>query len=579
MAQLTVAQWKALYGNTGTVFPDNTTAEISEGDMRTFGENAGDSFYNKADNPEIATGIPTREFNRTWSSELLFDKNEIEYAEHTLTGDLEYTVAGSGHISNQFSSVVQRVVTDGTRTVTFTGYNFVLGDIQSGSIPEAGTYLVLFLYWNGVATVNWTKPSLEVANLTPLSIPANFAAVPGTDPETEADISWDAVANVSSYEIYRSSTGGAGPWGTAIATPAAGATTYTDTGRSPGTTYHYRIRAIGDQVAFSSSGYAVTAMTTEDAGDVTAPTFTFYPADSATDVPVNGIMTITSSAPLRDQDGTTEITNANVLDYITAVNSSAAAQNITGTIDVTKTIITIRPNVVWTELDDITITIDGVESSVNSVHAVSDSATFTTNDYTSMNGNFLSLGQQIDSIVTGNDINWDIEWEIKDLIITTGIKGLFQKNQDDQRSFLAWLEEYDVHFRFFDTSAPGGALVDASREYIWPDAMVGFTDGKLGFTYRGAVDTNNGLDRVSFFIDDVEITAGKNMIAVNGGLTWPFAISTNAAAFYLSGPTFRQAKNLLISNNFGATVQVNIPIIRTGIDISGNDYHGTWIGA
>src|SRR5688572_19461837 len=44
MAQLTIAQWKALYGNTGTVFPDNTTAEISEGDMRTFGENAADTF-------------------------------------------------------------------------------------------------------------------------------------------------------------------------------------------------------------------------------------------------------------------------------------------------------------------------------------------------------------------------------------------------------------------------------------------------------------------------------------------------------------------------------------------------------
>lgn len=44
MAQLTIAAWKALYGNTGTVFPDNTTGEISEGDMRTFGENAADTF-------------------------------------------------------------------------------------------------------------------------------------------------------------------------------------------------------------------------------------------------------------------------------------------------------------------------------------------------------------------------------------------------------------------------------------------------------------------------------------------------------------------------------------------------------
>jgi hypothetical protein len=531
---------------------------------------------NKRTTPQAIADLSglTREFSRTWSSELLFDKNEIEYAQHELTGDLEYTVAISGHLMNQFSSAVQRVVTDGTRTVTFTGFDFVLGDIQSGSIPDAGTYLVFFLYWNGVSTVNWTIPSLEVANLTPLATPANFAAVPGTDPETEIDITSDAVDNATSYQLDYSTVGLSGPW---ITIPAATGTSYTHTGLTPAATYYYRRRAIGDGIAFSNSQYATTAATTQDTGDVTPPTFTFFPADSAIDIPVNGIMTITSSAPLRDQDGVTAITDANVLDYLTAVDSSAAAQNITATIDVTKTVITIRPDVVWTDLDDITVTIDGVESSVNGVHAVADDATFTTDDYTSMNGNYVNLGQQINSIVTGNDINWDIEFEIKDLIITTGIKGLFQKNQDDQRSFLAWLEEYDVHFIFFDTSAPGGQLVDASREYIWADAMVGFTEGKLGFKYRGAVDTNNGLDRMGFFIDDVEITAGKSMIAVNGGLTWPFAISNSSANFYLSGPTFRLARNLIISNNFGATVQVNIPIIRTGVDISGNSFDGTWV--
>jgi hypothetical protein len=44
MAQRTITQFKALYGSSGTLFPDNTTGEISEGDVRAFGEDIADSF-------------------------------------------------------------------------------------------------------------------------------------------------------------------------------------------------------------------------------------------------------------------------------------------------------------------------------------------------------------------------------------------------------------------------------------------------------------------------------------------------------------------------------------------------------
>lgn len=43
MATLTKVQYKALYGTTGTEFPDNTSGQISESDMRSFGENQADS--------------------------------------------------------------------------------------------------------------------------------------------------------------------------------------------------------------------------------------------------------------------------------------------------------------------------------------------------------------------------------------------------------------------------------------------------------------------------------------------------------------------------------------------------------
>ena len=49
MALLTPSQYAALYGSLGTTFPDNTTAQISEGDMRQFGQDQTDSLLFKSD--------------------------------------------------------------------------------------------------------------------------------------------------------------------------------------------------------------------------------------------------------------------------------------------------------------------------------------------------------------------------------------------------------------------------------------------------------------------------------------------------------------------------------------------------
>jgi hypothetical protein len=46
MATLSKAAFEALYGTNGTTFPDNTTGEISEGDVRQFGQDIADSLYN-----------------------------------------------------------------------------------------------------------------------------------------------------------------------------------------------------------------------------------------------------------------------------------------------------------------------------------------------------------------------------------------------------------------------------------------------------------------------------------------------------------------------------------------------------
>ena len=46
MAIRTKTEFKALYGTSGTLFPDNTTGAISEADVRAFGEDIADSFSN-----------------------------------------------------------------------------------------------------------------------------------------------------------------------------------------------------------------------------------------------------------------------------------------------------------------------------------------------------------------------------------------------------------------------------------------------------------------------------------------------------------------------------------------------------
>lgn len=53
MAAINKASFANLYGNAGTTFPDNTNGEISEGDMRAFGQHIAESV------PFLADIIPT----------------------------------------------------------------------------------------------------------------------------------------------------------------------------------------------------------------------------------------------------------------------------------------------------------------------------------------------------------------------------------------------------------------------------------------------------------------------------------------------------------------------------------------
>lgn len=518
----------------------------------------------------------TRESNRASSTELLFDKNVIQMDTLVQSGSLTITVADAGHLSGQESVIETKVESNGVDPITYEGVDYFSNTAQ-GEVLDAGTYQFWFVrMMDGTVTVSVVKPSLEANLITPLSIPANFAAVQGTDPETEIDLSWDAVPDVSSYEIYRSLTGVDGSWGVAITTPAAVDTTYTDTGRSPATTYHYRIRAIGNGTTFTNSGYATSVATTQDAGDVTDPAFTFFPLDAATDVVVNRVVDITVSEPIRDADGVTEITNANIGNYVTASGSVSGAISITGTIDVTKTDIAISAvGGAWPANEDITITIDGVED-LNGNEPAADSITFTTSDFTEMILNELNFGLVVDSIISGPDTNWEAEYEFEEISETGNVNTSKHSSVDNQVSSV-WSANvgaaHDSKFKYYKRV---NAISFYSREIIWAAATDGVSSGKLGLKVDTTIDTNNGLDRAGLYLDDVLITAGKSLVATSDGPgVWPWDTSGGTAPFRLTG-NLKRVRNFKLKTNNGATTVIDVPIIRTGIDVSGNDYHGTW---
>lgn len=527
-----------------------------------------------------AQGGTSREFGRAYSDELLFDKNEIEGVIHVQDAPIVFSVASSGHITNSWSFYGQRIQTDGVNTISFEGFNHI-SNISQGEILDEGTYQ--FIFWrspDGTVRASLMLPSSEVANLTTLATPANFEAVPdGSNGDTELDLSWDAVTNVSSYELDYSVSGGSGPW-IALATPGSGDTTYAHTGLSVGTTYHYRLRAIGDQVSFANSNYTIAASMTEDAGDVTAPVATFTPADAATDIPMNRQVVIDFDEAIRDADGTTEITNANVLDYLIAKedNISGSDISITATISVDKRQILIDPVTSWGETQAVFIQVDGIED-VNGNEAAAQDATFTTNDYTDFAPNHrLIFGDILDTVFTPADSNFEFEIEIDGYEIT-GINILFAKDggTNNTRTILLYIYDDGIRLAF------GGAL--GLRNIEWANVLDGNAH-KINVAYNGAIDTNNGLDRGILEIDDV-VETGKTLVGIDATLPTTLVNTTNQLAFGVNvnesgvprGPSFFAglARNLVIRSNSGATVEISVPNLKEGTDTSGNARHGTFV--
>lgn len=119
----------------------------------------GQMFEDVIDSKANNSALITREFNRTFALELLFDNNEIEYQAHELSGNISFTLAGSGHLTSQFTSIITSIIFHGTESINF-GPGIIPFGITNGGIPDAGTYYIMFLYWNGICLAHFMTPSV-----------------------------------------------------------------------------------------------------------------------------------------------------------------------------------------------------------------------------------------------------------------------------------------------------------------------------------------------------------------------------------------------------------------------------------
>lgn len=141
----------------------------------------------------------------------------------------------------------------------------VYKDVTAGTV---GPYTATTNLVQGVSPTYRLDGSISVVvnagSVTPTA--PGIPVITATAGNTEVDITWtaplDGGSAITGYTLQRSTTGGGSGFST-INSPSAGATSYTDTGRSNGTTYYYRLSATN---AIDTSSYSAEKSATPQAG-------------------------------------------------------------------------------------------------------------------------------------------------------------------------------------------------------------------------------------------------------------------------------------------------------------------------
>jgi len=167
-----------------------------------------------------------------------------------------------------------------TTAANATGYN-------DTGLTGGTTYYYRVRATNTVGDSSYTDEASALVPVPPAA-PSELKASPTSG--TVIDLTWtDNSGNETGFKIERK-TGSGGSW-SQIATPAANATSYSDTGRSTLTAYYYRIRATN--VAGDSAYSAESATVTQGATNVTNGTiaYTYDPFGNLLTTVAGGVTT------------------------------------------------------------------------------------------------------------------------------------------------------------------------------------------------------------------------------------------------------------------------------------------------
>lgn len=153
MSKLSGTSFGNLYGTSGTTFPDNTTGEISEGDMRTFGKDIQDSFLNITDHlldeddmaSNSATKVPSQQ-----SVKAYVNIRDAVTASGTNTYTATITPAPAAYVSGKIYAIKFTNANTGAATINLNS----LGaksikkngstDLGSGDISAGQIYLLAY---------------------------------------------------------------------------------------------------------------------------------------------------------------------------------------------------------------------------------------------------------------------------------------------------------------------------------------------------------------------------------------------------------------------------------------------------
>jgi hypothetical protein len=518
-------------------------------------------------------------FSRAFTETLLFDKPEIYYTPYVQTGDINFTLAVSGHLVNNSSGARMTIVFDGVSSINFSSeFNELIG-VQNGDVIEAGTFKVYFLYVNGEVSVNIPGVSSQSSGLQRLSTPGSFEAV--ADGENAIDLTWTDVSDEVEYQIEKSLTGTSG-W-VLLSNPAAGSTSYSDTGLNPGDSFYYRIKALGDGVSYNDSLYATDSATTENSGDTDAPVPTFTPANGVTTWTVNRPIVIDFDEYIRKSDGTELANNTAGIIVLKQTNSGGANIAHTWVINPGKNQIIITPTTHFGDTQVVYLAVQNVEDTSGNEMTLQ-SITFTTTDWTYFNGtsNRLAFGDVLDSVIAIDNTNFEFELTIRNHVVSgTRIYVAKSDPTGNQRCFVLYSVDSDIFFNYHQ----GGNIASGAVSVKWTGALSG-AEQTIELEYNGNIDTNYGMDRVTLKIGGVTQGSKSTTNATTPVTWWLFNSSAQLAiglqvnnagnpsqAQYFVG----EAKDFKFRSASGATTNIDVPLIVSGEDVSGNNIDGTWV--